>query len=257
VILVLVKALRRQDRRDDRHLGFELHLHQGADDGVGDEFVTVDAAVDDEPRSDDGGISSGPRGRRGWRCRSGSSADPCGVLFDEGQNQGARDRPGNARGASSSLRYPVLSHPDCDRRLRDRTGSADPAGLHPIGMHWRAHAGLCDVSHLPPVGTSTPPRERLPPGGMPRRQPRILSDGPPRQRLFAAVFPPQRIGSHQKTPTPYSRNTGSIVTTWSFSIPACAMSMRSKGSLCGPGSRPAASAWSSEMSRTAKRAFLI
>ena len=49
---------------------------------------------------------------------------------------------------------PVLFHPDCNRRLRNRTESADP----PIAR--RALAGFGDRSPLPPVGTFTPPRER-------------------------------------------------------------------------------------------------
>ena len=49
---------------------------------------------------------------------------------------------------------PVLFHPDCNRRLRNRTESADPAdsSAGARGL-WRSLA-------LPPVGTFTPPRER-------------------------------------------------------------------------------------------------
>src|SRR5215469_15448325 len=58
VLVMLMEVLRRQDGRYDRHLGVELNAHQPLDDGVGDELVPVDAAVDDEPGGDDGGIAS-------------------------------------------------------------------------------------------------------------------------------------------------------------------------------------------------------
>ena len=58
VLVMLMEVLRRQDGRDDRHLGVELNAHQPLDHGVGDEFVPVDAAIDDEPGGDDGGIPS-------------------------------------------------------------------------------------------------------------------------------------------------------------------------------------------------------
>src|SRR4029077_16085430 len=56
VLVMLMKVLRRQDRRYDRHLGVELDAHQSLDDGVGDELVPVDAAIDDEAGGDDRGI---------------------------------------------------------------------------------------------------------------------------------------------------------------------------------------------------------
>jgi len=58
VLGMLMEILRRQDSRDDRHLGVELNAHQPLDDGVGDELVPVDAAIDDKPGGDDGGIAS-------------------------------------------------------------------------------------------------------------------------------------------------------------------------------------------------------
>ena len=58
VLVMLMKVLRRQDGRYDRHLGVELDAHQSLDHGVGNELVPVDAAIDDEPRGDDGGIAS-------------------------------------------------------------------------------------------------------------------------------------------------------------------------------------------------------
>src|ERR1700730_5206517 len=56
VLVMLMNVLRRQDGRYDRHLGVELDAHQSLDDGVGDELVPVDAAIDDEAGGDDRGI---------------------------------------------------------------------------------------------------------------------------------------------------------------------------------------------------------
>ena len=53
----LVELLRRQHRREYRHLGLQLHVHQRLDHGVGDEFVAVDAAVDHEARGHDRGVA--------------------------------------------------------------------------------------------------------------------------------------------------------------------------------------------------------
>jgi hypothetical protein len=50
VLVMLMKVLRRQDGRYDRHLGVELDAHQSLDDGVGNKLVPIDAAIDDEPR---------------------------------------------------------------------------------------------------------------------------------------------------------------------------------------------------------------
>ena len=50
VLVMLMKVLRRQDGRYDRHLRVELDAYQSLDDGVGNELVPVDAAIDDEPR---------------------------------------------------------------------------------------------------------------------------------------------------------------------------------------------------------------
>src|SRR6202047_324196 len=56
VLIMLMEVLWRQDGGYDRHLGVELYTHQPLDDGVGDELMAVDAAIDDEPGSNDGGI---------------------------------------------------------------------------------------------------------------------------------------------------------------------------------------------------------
>ena len=53
VLVMLMKVLRRQDGRYDRHLGVELDAHKSLDDGVGDELVPVDAAIEDELRGND------------------------------------------------------------------------------------------------------------------------------------------------------------------------------------------------------------
>jgi len=55
----------------------------------------------------------------------------------------------------------VLFHPDCDRRPRDHTGSAD---LNGQASAKRSRARCNDVENnavtaLPPVGNFTPPRE--------------------------------------------------------------------------------------------------
>ena len=39
--LVLMEVMRGQHHREHRHLGRELHLHEGRDHGLGDEFVAV------------------------------------------------------------------------------------------------------------------------------------------------------------------------------------------------------------------------
>ena len=53
----VVELLRRQHRGEYRHLGLQLHVHQRLDHGVGDEFMAVDAAVDDETRRHDRGVA--------------------------------------------------------------------------------------------------------------------------------------------------------------------------------------------------------
>jgi hypothetical protein len=53
VIFVVMKALRCEHGRDHRHLGVELNAHQRADHRIGDEFVPIDAAIDDETGGDD------------------------------------------------------------------------------------------------------------------------------------------------------------------------------------------------------------
>src|SRR5580692_1763385 len=57
VLVMLVKVLRRQDGRYDRHFGVQLNAHQPADDGFSDELVPVNAAIDDEPGGDDSGVA--------------------------------------------------------------------------------------------------------------------------------------------------------------------------------------------------------
>lgn len=51
--LVLVKVVWSEDSRDDRNAGVELDPHQPADYRVGDELMTVDAAIDDKSRRHD------------------------------------------------------------------------------------------------------------------------------------------------------------------------------------------------------------
>ena len=51
--LMLVKVMRGEDGRDDRNARVELDPHQSAYHCIGDELVTVDAAVDDKSRCHD------------------------------------------------------------------------------------------------------------------------------------------------------------------------------------------------------------
>src|SRR3954471_13297463 len=53
----VVELLRRQHGGEYRHLGLELYVHQRLDHGVGDEFVAVDAAIDDEAGGHDRGVA--------------------------------------------------------------------------------------------------------------------------------------------------------------------------------------------------------
>ncbi|MCY1225611.1 hypothetical protein D9M72_378100 [compost metagenome] len=59
VLVVLVEALRGQHGREYRDFGVELNPHQAADDRIGDEFMPVDATVDDKAAGDDGGVLAG------------------------------------------------------------------------------------------------------------------------------------------------------------------------------------------------------
>jgi len=63
--LRLVELLRRQHRREHRHLGAKLHIHERLDHRVGDEFMAVDAAIDHEAGRDDRGVA--PRLRENLR----------------------------------------------------------------------------------------------------------------------------------------------------------------------------------------------
>ena len=47
-LVVLVEVVRGQHNGDDGHVSLELDPRQGVDDGLGDELVAVDAAVDDQ-----------------------------------------------------------------------------------------------------------------------------------------------------------------------------------------------------------------
>ena len=62
--LVLVKVVRSEDGRDDRNAGVELDPHSLANHRIGDELMTVDAAINDETRRHDCVVGSAPAGRR-------------------------------------------------------------------------------------------------------------------------------------------------------------------------------------------------
>lgn len=51
--VVLVELVGREHDREDGYACIELHAHQALDDGLSDELVAVDAAVDDEAEADD------------------------------------------------------------------------------------------------------------------------------------------------------------------------------------------------------------
>ena len=51
----------------DRDVGLELDVHQSLDDGLGDELVPVDAPVDDQAGTDDGGVAAAPGQKLGMK----------------------------------------------------------------------------------------------------------------------------------------------------------------------------------------------
>ena len=53
---MLMKVMRRQHGRQDRHAGFELQRHQAVDNSGRDEFVAVDAAIDHQRAAHDGRV---------------------------------------------------------------------------------------------------------------------------------------------------------------------------------------------------------
>ena len=59
VLGVFVEVVRRQDRGQYRHFGFQLNLHQAADYCVGDKVVAVDTAIDHQPRTGDRAVAPG------------------------------------------------------------------------------------------------------------------------------------------------------------------------------------------------------
>ena len=89
VLVMLMKVLRRQDGRYDRHLGVELDAHKSLDDGVGDELVPVDAAIDDEPRGNDRDVAP--------------------ALGEQQRVQRVSSDPGTSKKSISPSRYPCLA----------------------------------------------------------------------------------------------------------------------------------------------------
>src|SRR5207244_5244076 len=57
VIFMLMEMLRRQHRGNDRHPGLELNVHQPADHCIGDEFMAINAAIDDETGTDNRNVA--------------------------------------------------------------------------------------------------------------------------------------------------------------------------------------------------------
>ena len=55
----LMELLWRQHRGEYRHFGAQLNIHQRLDHGVGNKFMTVDAAIDHEACRDDRGLAPG------------------------------------------------------------------------------------------------------------------------------------------------------------------------------------------------------
>src|SRR5262245_15467347 len=215
VLLVLMEALGGEHRRDDRHLGFDLHPHEAVDHGVGHELVAVDAAVDYEAGRDDRVVAA----RSGQQLRLqrylkgagyldevdrrrapaetaklGHEGEPAlidDVLVPAGLHERDAARPCGGLPVACGRREEVclvcLIH-GCPRTLAPESGRhglacADgraqpparrvvpfsfirtvtvglgftPSLLTPPRGFRRALAGSCDLSQLPPVGTSTPP----------------------------------------------------------------------------------------------------
>ena len=53
-----MEVMRREHDREHRHFGFQLHLHQAADDRLGDELVAVDATIHHQAGGDDAGVAA-------------------------------------------------------------------------------------------------------------------------------------------------------------------------------------------------------
>lgn len=60
LMFILLEGMRREHGGQDGHASIETDTHHGVQNGPGDEIVTVDAAIDDERRPNDRGISVGP-----------------------------------------------------------------------------------------------------------------------------------------------------------------------------------------------------
>ena len=67
MVFVVVKMLRRQHRRDDRHVGIQLHAHQSIDDRVADEFMPIDPTVHHKARGDDRSVATRPSQQLGLK----------------------------------------------------------------------------------------------------------------------------------------------------------------------------------------------
>ena len=59
MLFARVEVVWGQADREHRHFGFQLHLHQTADHGLGDEVVTINATVDHQRCADNPGITAG------------------------------------------------------------------------------------------------------------------------------------------------------------------------------------------------------
>src|SRR3546814_4266709 len=59
VLGVLVEVMRRQDHRENRNVGVELHAHQTVDDSRRHEGMPVDTAVDEQTCGNDGLVAAG------------------------------------------------------------------------------------------------------------------------------------------------------------------------------------------------------
>ena len=59
MLLTGVEVMRGQADGEHWHFGFQLHLHQAADDRLGNKIVTVDAAIHDQCGADNAGVTTG------------------------------------------------------------------------------------------------------------------------------------------------------------------------------------------------------
>ncbi len=146
MFIMLVKPLRRQHHRNDRHFRFELHVHERVDDAGGHELMTIYPSVHHEARRHDRGVA----GR----------ISP--AVF---ASSGISNAPGTSKHSTCLRLKPrslMLSRkpPAIDRRYRDATrlDEGDAASLGPCS----------DSLHLPKTAAESGRAKRHPPHAIAR-----------------------------------------------------------------------------------------